>query len=91
MVAFFWFVLSVAVGVLASNRGRSGVGWFLLAALLTPLLGFILVLVAKDLSKVESVAAAAPTESTHVRCTACAEWVLPEGLLECLLFGALRG
>jgi len=76
MVVVFWFLLAVAVGVLASNRGRSGVGWFLLSVVLSPLLGFIFVLVAKNLAAPVGV----PQESgaTHVRCSECAEWVLPE-------------
>jgi hypothetical protein len=78
MIAFFWFVLAVAVGILANSRGRSGFGWFLLAVLLTPLLGFILVLASKDLSKAEAAAVGVPGGATHVRCPACAEWVLPE-------------
>ena len=72
-----WFLLSVAVGILASNRGRSGVGWMLIAAILSPLLGFIFLLVAKDLSKTAP-AETGPSESTHTKCPACAEWVLPE-------------
>ena len=39
-----WFVLAVVVGVIASNRGRSGFGWFVLSALISPLIGLILVL-----------------------------------------------
>lgn len=39
-----WVVLAVAVGILAGRYGRSGFGWFLFALILSPLLGFILVL-----------------------------------------------
>lgn len=42
---FIWFIGSIVVGVVASVRGRSGFGWFLFAALLSPLLGLLLVLV----------------------------------------------
>jgi len=42
---FFWFIGSIIVGVAASARGRDGFGWFLFAALLSPLLGLLLVLV----------------------------------------------
>ena len=44
-IFFFWFVGSIIVGVAASARGRDGFGWFLLAALLSPLLAGVLVLV----------------------------------------------
>lgn len=73
-----WFVLSIIIGVIASSRGRSGFGWFLLAALLSPLIGLILVLVFPKVG-----AAAAPvdetgqriTAETHVRCPDCRELV----------------
>lgn len=78
-VFIFWILLAVAVGMLASKRGRSGFGWFLLSALLSPLLGFIFVLVAKDLSQsTPSQAIIGPSVDTHVKCPHCAEWVLPE-------------
>lgn len=80
-VAFFWIVFSIAVGVYASNRGRSGFGWFLLSALISPLLGLIFCAVSKDLAAAKAASApgkAAPGEATHVKCPACAEWVLPE-------------
>lgn len=44
-----WLFLAVAVGVYAKNhRGRSGLGWFVLALIISPLVAFILVLVMKD-------------------------------------------
>ncbi|MCB4365425.1 hypothetical protein KIH07_16905 [Hydrogenophaga taeniospiralis] len=78
MLPLIWFLLAIAVGVLASKRGRSGFGWFVIALLLSPLIGFVFVLIAKDLSTSAGAVNAAPTGSTHVRCPACAEWVLPE-------------
>lgn len=41
-----WLGLSVLAGVLASNKGRSGFGFFLLALLLSPLIGLIAAFVA---------------------------------------------
>lgn len=78
-VFFFWILLAVAVGILASKRGRSGFGWFLFSVLLTPLLGFIFLLVAQDLSQsTTGQAISGPPANTHVKCPHCAEWVLPE-------------
>jgi hypothetical protein len=38
-----WILLALAVGILASREfGRSGVGWFFLALVLTPLAGLLL-------------------------------------------------
>jgi hypothetical protein len=41
---FFWLVLAIVVGSLASSRGRSGFGYFLLALVMTPLVGFAILL-----------------------------------------------
>ena len=47
-----WIIFAVILGVAASNRGRNGFGWFLIAALLSPLIGFVLLFVIPNL-KVE--------------------------------------
>jgi hypothetical protein len=46
-IFIFWLGFSIAVGILASKRGRSGIGWFLFSFILSPLLGLIFVLVLK--------------------------------------------
>ncbi len=43
-----WLILSVGVGCLANARGRSGFGFFLVSALLSPLIGLIIVLVVRN-------------------------------------------
>lgn len=43
-----WLLFAIGVGVLANSRGRSGIGFFLLSVLLSPLLGLIVVLVMRD-------------------------------------------
>ncbi|MBX3610999.1 MAG: hypothetical protein KF871_14000 [Hydrogenophaga sp.] len=78
MLMFFWVLFAVAVGINASNRGRSGVGWFFLSLLISPLLGLLFVAVSKDLSSKPGATPSAPSAATHVKCPACAEWVLPE-------------
>lgn len=45
-----WGCLGAGVGLLASSRGRSGFGFFLLSFFLSPLLGLIVVLVMSDLN-----------------------------------------
>lgn len=47
-----WLVLAGGVGALAASRGRSGFGFFLLSAVLSPLVGLIVVLVTEN--KVEA-------------------------------------
>ena len=72
-----WFVLAIAIGIWASNRGRSGFGWFLLAVVISPLLAGILLAVTKNKADI-GVISNIPSEKTHARCSQCAEFVLPE-------------
>ena len=51
IVVIAWLLFSVGVGFLASERGRSWVGWTLLSILTSPLLGVIIVLVIRDLKE----------------------------------------
>jgi len=78
-IMFFWVLFSMAVAVFAANRGRSGLGWFLLSLLISPLLGLLFVAVSKDLSK--SAAPGQLDDGLRIKCTACAEWVLPDAKL----------
>jgi hypothetical protein len=48
-----WFVLAAGVAFFADSRGRSGIGFFFLSIALSPLLGFIVLLVIKDLKAEE--------------------------------------
>lgn len=67
MIIFLWIILSIAVAMLATKRGRSGGIWFIIAIVLSPLLGFIFLLVSKDLSR---------DEGDRVSCPKCSEKVL---------------
>jgi len=77
-IAIFWLLLAAGLGLLANARGRNGFGWFLLAALLSPLIAIIFLLVLPKLGD-----AAAPrspsgdviSERTHTRCPSCRELV----------------
>lgn len=70
-----WFLLAVVIGIGADGRGRSGFGWFLLSLLLSPLVGFVLLVLLPPLNKQQSTA---PSPQTHVKCPDCAELVLAE-------------
>ena len=76
-VFFFWFFGSIAAGIWAANKGRSGFGWFVFSMLLSPLLGLIFVGV---LDKVPSDTETpnAPNPATHKKCPECAEQILRE-------------
>lgn len=79
-IILFWFLVSIAIGVWASNKGRSGFGWFVLAVVISPILAAIFLAVSKDLSKpsVTQAAIDTPSPSTHVTCPECAEYVRME-------------
>lgn len=52
-IFLLWLVLSILVAVFANNRGKSGVLYFLLAVLLSPLLGFLIALISGDATKIK--------------------------------------
>ena len=71
-----WLVLSIIAGVIASNKGRSGFGFFLLAILLSPLIGIIAALiVGENKSKVESKQI---DSGENKKCPFCAEIIKTE-------------
>lgn len=73
----FWITAAIVVGIVASGRGRSGFGYFVLSLLLSPLIGAVLAL-GLPAKRQAAGGADVPSDNTHVRCPACAEWVLPE-------------
>lgn len=65
-IVLLWFGFALVVGVLAGKRGRSGIGWFLLACVISPLLAGLFVLALGN--------AKSPRESGRTRpCPFCAE------------------
>lgn len=66
-IFFFWLLFSIIVGVIASSRGRSGFGWFLLAMLISPVLALLVVVLTPSLKA----APAEPTPETHISCPHC--------------------
>jgi Na+/H+-dicarboxylate symporter len=79
MFIIAWLIFAVLVGVYASSKGRSGFGFFLIAALLSPLIGFIIALVVSPIgSKVEQNALEA---GDMKKCPSCAELVKIEAKL----------
>ena len=42
-IFILWPLLALVVAAAAQSRGRSGLGWFILAVVLSPLVGLILV------------------------------------------------
>lgn len=78
-IVIFWLFLSIIAGVVASNKGRSGFGYFVLSLLLSPLIGIIAALAAsKNAASIDSEMIRA---GTHRQCPYCAEIVKAEALL----------
>lgn len=48
-----WIVFTVFVGIMASNYGRSVIGWTLLSLVLSPLIAFIGLLIAGKSDKIQ--------------------------------------
>lgn len=77
-IFLFWFLGAIAVGIWASSKGRSFIGWALFSLCLSPLLGAIFVAVsAKQGSAALQRDASGNTISpnTHVHCPDCRELV----------------
>lgn len=73
-IIFFWLMFALVVGLIASGRGRSGMGWFVLACLISPLLAGIFLLVSANLRT----QAKRPSPSTHNKCPDCKELILKD-------------
>lgn len=74
-LSMFWLSAAVACAIVASIKGRSVLGWFLLGV---PL-GVIALLIVLSLSSL-IVDPNAPTEQTHVKCPFCAEYIRREAI-----------
>lgn len=78
-ILIFWILFAVLVGVFAAHKGRSGVGFFFLAVLLSPIIAFIIALIVKP--DRESLESDAITSGTMRKCPHCAELVKAEATL----------
>ena len=78
-IFFFWFIFAVLVGFYARKKGHSGIGFFFLSALLSPLIGFLIALVVDERRD--------KVEARHLggrelqKCPFCAELIKPEAFV----------
>jgi len=74
-----WMFFSIIAGVIASQKGRSGFGFFILSVVLSPLIGIIAALVARpNIAKVEQ----SEIESgLNKKCPFCAEIIKREDIV----------
>ena len=75
MLVMYWMTAAVACAIVASIKGRSVLGWFLLGVLL----GVIALLIVLSLSSL-IIDPNAPTEETHTKCPHCAEYIRREAI-----------
>lgn len=81
-----WLIFSVVAGVIASAKGRSGFGYFVLSVFFSPLLGIVLAAALPSLKNRPAEIVVAPAlpstpevdQTTHRRCPECAEYILRE-------------
>ena len=69
VAAIAYFFVAGVVAAAASERGRSAVGWFFLALIITPVIGLLALIAFPRLDN-------QPTLYTHVICPDCREFVL---------------
>ena len=72
----FWVLSAIVTAIVASSKGRSTFGWFVLGCLIS-IFALILVALLPSL-KAPPQSAGAPSPHTHVRCPDCKEFVLNE-------------
>lgn len=74
-----WLIFSFAVAMLAKQRGRGAITWFIVCVVISPLLGFAVLMMKPDLALADAIDTIThDLEMTHVHCVHCHEYVLPE-------------
>ena len=74
-----WLLLSALIGIYANNKGRSGLGFFGLSILLSPLIGLIIALLVEPETKV--LEQRALDSGTKKKCPYCAELIKREAIV----------
>ena len=75
-ILVIWIIFSIIAGAIADHKGRSGIGFFFLSLLLSPLIGIIAALVAKP--SIEKVEAKKVQSGKSKKCPFCAEIIKVE-------------
>ena len=75
MEIIIWIVLAIGCAIFASNKGRDGGRWFVISVLLSPVIGFILLLILQDVSQKTAL-----EDGKLKKCIACAELIKAEAI-----------
>ena len=79
MWIILWLFLAILVGGFASSKGRSGIGYFVLSVILSPVVGIIVAIaVEPDIGKLEE---RAILSGKRRKCPYCAELIRMEARL----------
>lgn len=74
-----YFGLSALAGIVAARKGRSGIGFFLLALMLSPLIGLLAAAIARPADvRAQALVRAGYRSKTWRKCPSCAEIVRRE-------------
>ena len=79
MIIITWIILSILCGMLASSKGKSFFGYFLLSTFLSPLIGFIAALISKENSEI--IEKKELSRGDKKKCPYCAELVKYEAII----------
>lgn len=75
MLLITWFVLAIACAFFANKKGRDFGRWFVISLLLSPLIGFVLLLLMQDVSEQTAL-----EDGLLKKCTSCAELIKTEAV-----------
>lgn len=79
-IFLLWIVFSVVIGIGASQRGRSGFGWFVLSVLISPLIGLVLLLLLPRRDEQRELAEEKGLSDEYKKCPLCAEVIRREAI-----------
>jgi hypothetical protein len=74
-IFIIWFGLSLIAGYVGGNKGHSGVAFFLLSLILSPLIGLVWAIVAKDIREENALKG-----GDMKKCPSCAELIKSEAI-----------
>jgi len=75
-IVFLWLVFSVVAGIIAGSKNRSGIGYFLISIVLSPIVGLLLAAFLPVIVEAPKTVVEVDPVETHTKCPECRELVL---------------